>query len=326
MRNRKSKKIQRYSFHLFYFEFCSPSESEGLIFDLCKQDDSLSQLLDNGSVSFGRYAVESLAWEKRSAFTHDRRHEELEKLKAPGLVARKKAYFEEYYKRLRTIKSLQVIDKIEPPLDIVQVVDDVLRTNDSDGGIEIERPVDGVEAEVSAHLSNLTVQERQTENLMDENATVSLQQWIIRGQATSVPHKDTAAHELQKSSEVSGEEKEVEANHDTQSSVLLIDGSDSHIIAQLPSIDEDLSVREKRENPSSSLIMVFVISCSSFSFHYFYDPAFLFRGDENNEISTLKDSDSTLDLILKNGLRIESHLNTSGNDLDLVSNPSTEQF
>lgn len=63
-------------------------------------------MLDHGSISFGKYAVGSLSWEKRSVFTHDRCQEELEKFKAPGLVAKKKAYFEEYYKKIRTMKEL----------------------------------------------------------------------------------------------------------------------------------------------------------------------------------------------------------------------------
>ncbi|ONM21387.1 TPX2 (targeting protein for Xklp2) protein family [Zea mays] len=53
-------------------------------------------VLNHGSVSFGRFAAESLSWERRSVFEHNRRQEELSKLKAPGLVAQKKAFFEEY--------------------------------------------------------------------------------------------------------------------------------------------------------------------------------------------------------------------------------------
>lgn len=64
-------------------------------------------MLDHGSISFGRFALEPLSWEKRSVFTHNRYQEELEKLNAPGLVAQKKAYFEEYYKRIRAKKALQ---------------------------------------------------------------------------------------------------------------------------------------------------------------------------------------------------------------------------
>jgi len=74
---------------------------------LDKQVLSISDILDNGSISFGRFAAESLAWEKWSVFSHNRCQEELEKFKAAGFVAQKKAYFEEYYKRVRTMKALQ---------------------------------------------------------------------------------------------------------------------------------------------------------------------------------------------------------------------------
>ncbi|WVZ75008.1 hypothetical protein U9M48_023113 [Paspalum notatum var. saurae] len=70
------------------------------------QDSSIQQMvLNHGSVSFGRFAAESLSWEKRSVFDHNRRQEELRKLTAPGLVAQKKAFFEEYYKRARHLKA-----------------------------------------------------------------------------------------------------------------------------------------------------------------------------------------------------------------------------
>lgn len=63
--------------------------------------------MDHGSISFGRFSVETLAWEKRSVFRHNRCQEELEKYKSNGLVAQKKAYFEEYYKKIRALKVLQ---------------------------------------------------------------------------------------------------------------------------------------------------------------------------------------------------------------------------
>ncbi|KAL6614045.1 hypothetical protein ACP70R_036315 [Stipagrostis hirtigluma subsp. patula] len=69
------------------------------------QGVSLSQTLDHGSISFGRFEVESLSWEKWSVFTNDRRNEEFGKFN--GLVAQKKAYFEEYYKRIRELKASQ---------------------------------------------------------------------------------------------------------------------------------------------------------------------------------------------------------------------------
>ena len=62
-------------------------------------------MFGHGSISFGRFDLESLEWEKWSVFTNDRRHEEFGKFN--GLVAKKKAYFEEYFKRIRELKALQ---------------------------------------------------------------------------------------------------------------------------------------------------------------------------------------------------------------------------
>ncbi|WVZ98602.1 hypothetical protein U9M48_044020 [Paspalum notatum var. saurae] len=64
-----------------------------------------SQMFGHGSISFGRFDLESLQWEKWSVFANDRRHEEFGKFN--GLVAKKKAYFEEYFKRIRELKALQ---------------------------------------------------------------------------------------------------------------------------------------------------------------------------------------------------------------------------
>lgn len=74
---------------------------------LLQQEPSISQIIDHGSISFGKFAFESLSWEKRSVFTHNERQEELEKFKSPGSVAKKKAYFEEYYKKIRALKASQ---------------------------------------------------------------------------------------------------------------------------------------------------------------------------------------------------------------------------
>lgn len=74
-------------------------------------------MLDNESMSFGSYSVDSLSWEKRSVFTYNKCQEELEKVKSPGLVAQKKAYFEEYYKRIRAMKTLEENQQTELTMD-----------------------------------------------------------------------------------------------------------------------------------------------------------------------------------------------------------------
>uniref|UniRef100_A0A0D9V8P8 TPX2 C-terminal domain-containing protein n=1 Tax=Leersia perrieri TaxID=77586 RepID=A0A0D9V8P8_9ORYZ len=76
-----------------------PTERDG------SQGVSVSQKIDHGSISFGRFELESLSWEKWSVFTDDKRHEEFGKFN--GLVAQKKAYFEEYYRKIRELKASQ---------------------------------------------------------------------------------------------------------------------------------------------------------------------------------------------------------------------------
>ncbi|XWS24705.1 hypothetical protein CRYUN_Cryun27aG0006200 [Craigia yunnanensis] len=87
-----------------HHSFCSNNNHPCSSYHHLSQE--LSTILDHGSICFGRYAGDSIAWEKRSVFTHNRCQEELEKFKAPGLVAQKKAYFEEYYKNVRAMKAL----------------------------------------------------------------------------------------------------------------------------------------------------------------------------------------------------------------------------
>ncbi|KAK8529248.1 hypothetical protein V6N12_060034 [Hibiscus sabdariffa] len=59
----------------------------------------LTEPLHSGSVSFGRFENEPLAWERRSSFSHNRYLEEVEKFSKPGSVIEKKAYFEAHFKR-----------------------------------------------------------------------------------------------------------------------------------------------------------------------------------------------------------------------------------
>ncbi|MBA0788133.1 hypothetical protein Gotri_027385, partial [Gossypium trilobum] len=66
----------------------------------------ISAILSRGSISFGRYADDSIAWEKRSVFTYNRCEEELQKFQAPGFVAQKTAYFNEFYKRVGVVEAL----------------------------------------------------------------------------------------------------------------------------------------------------------------------------------------------------------------------------
>ncbi|XP_068665993.1 uncharacterized protein [Aristolochia californica] len=64
-----------------------------------------------GSVSFGRFVSETLAWEKWSSFSQNRYLEEVEKYSTPGTVAQKKAYFEAHYKRIAAKKAAALLEK-----------------------------------------------------------------------------------------------------------------------------------------------------------------------------------------------------------------------
>ncbi|XP_039143575.1 protein WVD2-like 7 [Dioscorea cayenensis subsp. rotundata] len=55
--------------------------------------------LHNGSISFGRFETESLSWERRSSFSHNKYLEEVEKCSTHGSVNQKKAYFEAHFKK-----------------------------------------------------------------------------------------------------------------------------------------------------------------------------------------------------------------------------------
>ncbi|KAJ9554095.1 hypothetical protein OSB04_018140 [Centaurea solstitialis] len=64
-----------------------------------------ADLLHSGSVSFGRFESESLSWERRSSFSHNRYLEEVEKYSKPGSVTEKKAYFEAHFRRKALLRQ-----------------------------------------------------------------------------------------------------------------------------------------------------------------------------------------------------------------------------
>uniref|UniRef100_A0A5B6ZZH4 TPX2 C-terminal domain-containing protein n=1 Tax=Davidia involucrata TaxID=16924 RepID=A0A5B6ZZH4_DAVIN len=74
-----------------------------------KEGDPLRALGE--SISFGRFMSESLAWEKWSAFSHNRYLEEVEKFSKPGSVAQKKAYFEAHYKKIAAKKAAALLEQ-----------------------------------------------------------------------------------------------------------------------------------------------------------------------------------------------------------------------
>lgn len=55
--------------------------------------------LPTGSISFGRFELESLSWERRSSFSHNRYLEEVERYSTPGSVTQKRAILEAHFKK-----------------------------------------------------------------------------------------------------------------------------------------------------------------------------------------------------------------------------------
>ncbi|XP_076905323.1 protein WVD2-like 7 [Bidens hawaiensis] len=75
-----------------------------------------ADLLHSGSISFGRFESESLSWERRSSFSHNRYLEEVEKYSKPGTVTEKKAYFEAHFRRKALLKQSSSESKDEREL------------------------------------------------------------------------------------------------------------------------------------------------------------------------------------------------------------------
>lgn len=61
---------------------------------------------------------ESLAWEKWSAFSHNRYLEEVEKFAKPGSVAQKKAYFEAHYRRKAALREASHVEEPSSTPDV----------------------------------------------------------------------------------------------------------------------------------------------------------------------------------------------------------------
>lgn len=80
------------------------------------------------SVSFGRFANDSLSWEKWSSFSPNKYLEEVEKCATRGSVAKKAAYFEAHYRKIAARKAEQLLDQ-DKKMD-----NDHSRSNDQSDG------------------------------------------------------------------------------------------------------------------------------------------------------------------------------------------------
>ncbi|KAI4320152.1 hypothetical protein MLD38_033659 [Melastoma candidum] len=108
--------------------------------DSSSQGDPLQGL--NDSISFGRFATESLSWEKWSTFSHKKYVEEAERYSKPGSVAEKKAFFEAHYKKMASLKAAGLLEEGNNPGQESVTGNDELRDHTrkdntvSDGGVK----------------------------------------------------------------------------------------------------------------------------------------------------------------------------------------------
>ncbi|KAG2301588.1 hypothetical protein Bca52824_030239 [Brassica carinata] len=113
------------------------------------------------SVSFGRFASETLQWEKWSAFTQNRYLEEVERFTKPGSVAEKKAFFEAHFKNRASGKTTKTKKSQE-----ASAVKTVERESQNLVGSEVPlvRPGEVLSA---VKIGHETVFEVREENLID---------------------------------------------------------------------------------------------------------------------------------------------------------------
>eukprot|EP01018_Ginkgo_biloba_P028155 Gb_32183 [translate_table: standard] len=70
------------------------------------QMETTPVIMEESSISFGRFAADSLSWEKWSSFSQNRYLEEVERCSTPGSVIQKKAYFEAHFKKIAAQRAL----------------------------------------------------------------------------------------------------------------------------------------------------------------------------------------------------------------------------
>lgn len=126
------------------------------------------------SVSFGRFANETLAWERWSAFTQNRYLEEVERFTKPGSVAQKKAFFEAHFKNRasgrvtqpRKIEEVETSDEIvcEVPKDIL--VDSEVTLVVSNG--EVDETTDVKTGEVENMKSVVVLEDNGLDEVMHQ--------------------------------------------------------------------------------------------------------------------------------------------------------------
>ncbi|KAK8512900.1 hypothetical protein V6N13_090361 [Hibiscus sabdariffa] len=152
------------------------------------------------SVSFGRFANDSLSWEKWSSFSPNKYVEEVEKCATSGSVAEKKAYFEEYYKKIAARKAeLLAAQAQEKPMEMETKCfssDDLDPKSIGQCSVERDQQESDLASEVNGHVIHYNDPEitryGETENSSVEGVCQELnkQEETAANEAVSIKHED----------------------------------------------------------------------------------------------------------------------------------------
>lgn len=125
---------------------------------------------------------ESLAWEKWSAFTHNKYREEAERYSRPGSVAEKKAFFEARYKKIAAKKAAASIEQ-QQSAAVNDHSSDVSRVNQNcDNG--------SVGSESAENAKHVNTEEMQGEEISNAELSVTdgcYQETAVSKQSTEQP-------------------------------------------------------------------------------------------------------------------------------------------
>ncbi|XP_020686732.1 protein WVD2-like 7 isoform X2 [Dendrobium catenatum] len=121
--------------------------------------------LSSGSISFGRFELESLSWEKRSSFSHNRYLEEVEKYSTPGSVTRKKEYFEAHFKKKALLHLVSVENQEETET----------KHAESSSSVDNDRVMEDFMCHGDSKLVEVSWDDRDAPAVSDEHEAVELQ-------------------------------------------------------------------------------------------------------------------------------------------------------
>ncbi|GMP43140.1 hypothetical protein CsSME_00012615 [Camellia sinensis var. sinensis] len=138
------------------------------------------------SISFRRFMLESLACEKWSCFSNNQYLEEAKKSSKPGLVAQRKAYFEDLYNRNGAKKPAALLEEQNAACNEPNVMEETSRDSSNPPRIPTRASANGL----SVHSSTAPQEERRRSKPVDD-CSVSRRR-IVDGKSHGIDHLKTS--------------------------------------------------------------------------------------------------------------------------------------